>query len=124
MLNRIGTFNNNTTPPRLDFDAYAKKYAKQNGISEEEAKTELKVRFGDKKTKEVASFNILNEQATSPECLDYLFGVDSSNKTDLPANIENKRFTTILEKLLAFLENDDNIQNKNAPDINKNPFQN
>ena len=44
-INSIGGFGGNL--PKMDPDAYARMYALQKGISLEEAKTELRAKFGD-----------------------------------------------------------------------------
>ena len=46
-IGAIGGFN--SQPPKMDPDAYAKMYAAQNNISLEQAKTELRAKFGEPK---------------------------------------------------------------------------
>lgn len=50
----IGGFNSNVPNPGMDPDSYAKQYATQHGISLEQAKAELKEKYGDPGQAQVA----------------------------------------------------------------------
>ena len=66
MTNAINSFGGFNQPVRQNPDDYAKLYAEQNGLSVEDAKAELKAKYGDPKAQEEAgSFNSFNSYNNS-----------------------------------------------------------
>ena len=55
MMNLVNAFGGQTQQVRQNPDEYAKIYAEQNGISVEEAKAELKSKYGDPQEQNGAS---------------------------------------------------------------------
>ena len=87
-INIFGGYNQQ--PVRQNPDEYAKQYAEQNGLSVEEAKAELKSKYGDPQQQNISSFGSFGN-----------FNMSNQNTTNLETQIASLRDEiAALEELL------------------------
>ena len=112
MINSINSFAGQNQPIRQNPDEYAKIYAEQNGISVEEAKAELKSKYGDPQEQNCASIMGSFENFGN-------FGTqDISSIQDEIAELEEKLFgeqasTSLWNSMMNFFNGGNNSSESN-----------
>ena len=114
MMNLVNNFGGQNQPVRQNPDEYAKSYAEQNGISFEEAKAELKAKYGDPQQQggapSIGSFGNMGNVGSQ----------DISGLQEEIASLEEKLFggqesgNSILSFLMNILKGNNNSEDTNA----------
>ncbi len=117
-------FNSNVFQTRQNPDEYAKTYAEQKGITVEEAKEELKAKYGDPKQNadNASIFNTTSEDSyydSNYEMLD--FNADYSEGKGLENIAGGLDIKELFQKFMDFLKGGNGPQNESDPNSHLNP---
>ncbi len=111
-------------PPQMDPDAYAIQYAKENGISLEDAKAQLRSKFGDPNPPSVFMANGFQFSGTGKEAEINPWGVPTDDPEKLAAFVKNgAKKTGMDEKEFAAMSGLPPREEKDAEDAKLDELQ-